>query len=126
LLLEKGADVNIQDRKGRVPLYYAVVSGQVEFAKLLIERGADVNVKEIFKRTLLHMAIQNGHFEVAKLLVGHGADVNDKARNDTPLHWAVGTGYLTKGDLSTVNLLIHAGAEVQAKDKGGFTPLHNA
>ena len=44
-LLNKGADVNAQDREGRTPLHYASERGHKDVAKLLIDKGADVNAK---------------------------------------------------------------------------------
>ena len=39
----------------------------------------------------------------------------------TPLHWMA-----TLGDIAGVNLLVHAGAEMDAQDIKGNTPLHEA
>jgi hypothetical protein len=39
-LLDRGADINARDWSLRTPLIYAVLAGDVEFARMLLERGA--------------------------------------------------------------------------------------
>lgn len=43
LLMEYGADVNVTDRTGRIPLIYAVESCHRENVKYLLDKGSDVN-----------------------------------------------------------------------------------
>ena len=70
LMLEHGADVNVQDRSGRTPLHDASYHGRVEGVRLLLEHGADVEVKSIGGRTALQEA---GNDKVVELLREHGA-----------------------------------------------------
>jgi hypothetical protein len=44
-ILEKGADVNIQDNEGKTPLMAAALYGRADIVKLFIESGADVNAR---------------------------------------------------------------------------------
>ncbi len=55
-----------------------------------------------------------------KLLIAQGADINVRSGGNgaTPLHYAA-----NKGALALVDLLIAGGAEVNAFDKSGWTPL---
>ena len=46
LLIEKGADVDAKDWKGRTALMGAALKGHTETVKLLIEKGADVNARD--------------------------------------------------------------------------------
>jgi ankyrin repeat protein len=41
LLLEKGANVNAADRRGRTPLLRASRNGHIDIVKLLLEKGCD-------------------------------------------------------------------------------------
>jgi ankyrin repeat protein len=43
LLLEKGADVNRENRHGNTALLFAAYEGSTEMVKLLLEAGANVN-----------------------------------------------------------------------------------
>ena len=49
LLIEQGANVNIQDESGNTPLHYAAANGKKDIVKYLLDNKADssiVNVKE--------------------------------------------------------------------------------
>ena len=66
-------------------------------------------------------AILNNRISKIKRLLKQGADVNAITRGDTPLLWAIAMGYY-----DIVKFLIDNGADVNAKDKTGWTPLHQA
>jgi hypothetical protein len=74
---------------------------------------------------LLHLAGFYGHPDVVDVLVARGADVRARAANDignTALH-AV---FAMSGDLRVAERLLAAGADVNARGGGGYTPLHLA
>jgi ankyrin repeat protein len=45
LLLERGADINVQNRIGLAPFHWASINGALEVVRLLLEHGADVEEK---------------------------------------------------------------------------------
>jgi ankyrin repeat protein len=81
LLLEKGADVNAQDKRGEPVLIQAVSSWanarfsvEAFFSSLvreLIARGADVNAKDTDGKTVLMRAQKNP--KIVRLLKKNGA-----------------------------------------------------
>jgi hypothetical protein len=73
LLLEHGADINMQDEDGWTPLYVASKNGVLEVLRLLLEHGADVEVRNNDGETPLQEAANGGHNEVVELLREHGA-----------------------------------------------------
>ncbi|WP_192954668.1 ankyrin repeat domain-containing protein [Gallaecimonas mangrovi] len=76
----------------------------------------------------LHLAAFFGAVEALALLIEKGADVNLAADNDTavrPLHSSV-AGVSAPLRLSCSGALLAAGADVNAKQTGGFTALHGA
>jgi len=80
LFIEKGADVNAIDDKGRPILILGILYKASEnVIKLIIQKGADVNVLDYKGRTILMLAILYKLSEnVIKLLIQKGADVNVK------------------------------------------------
>lgn len=75
--------------------------------------------------TMLHLAAFFGHEDVVALLLERGADphvVSENAMRNTPLHAAL-AGPL---GMDGVRRLLDAGADVNARQHGGYTPLHSA
>ena len=73
LLLEHGADINVQDNNGWTPLHSASYDGALEVVRVLLEHGADVEVKKNDRMTALQEAAGRGHEKVVELLREHGA-----------------------------------------------------
>ena len=85
------------------------------------------------KDTALHVAAAGYRVEIAKLLLDAGADPNSAQNHrwSRPLHYAA-DGYIVsklwneKNQVAMIRLLLEAGAEINAQDKNGATPLHRA
>lgn len=135
LLIECGADVNAKTDDGETPLVYAVFRDAVKIARFLMANGADVNAKDDESMSLLHYV---GSKALARLLIEKGLDVNaQSADGSTPLHtlflqpdrWgevarirnipSYNDGIL----LELVEYLISCGADVNAVNARGETPL---
>ena len=118
LLIAKGADVNVLVKGGWTPLDWA----NGEIADTLRKHGGKTG--DWFNAgKSIHIAARAGHIEAVKRHLA-GANVNAKAttagdRIDwTPLHEAA-----TEAHKEVVELLIASGADANAKDYGGDTPL---
>ena len=138
-LLNAGADVNAQDAQGRTLLMRVLDARRNRLMKLFLQRGAKINLRDQNGQTALHWAAKMRSVDVVKILLQRGANVNQRTlRGDTPLLLAVGELRVeesSKGDiftdgsdtgapaLSTVKILLRAGAKVSAKDAQGRTAL---
>ena len=76
-LIANGADVNVKNEGGYMPLHAAAEKNAAEFAKLLIANGADVNAKGEDGRTPLDFAIYYEHGGMQSLLRQHGGRCNE-------------------------------------------------
>ena len=83
--------------------------------------------------TALHLAAAGHRDECVRLLLAAGSDPNATTnhRRSSPLHYAA-DGYVTgscwdpKKQVMTIRTLLNAGADIEAQDKNGATPLHRA
>ncbi|KAN0131543.1 Ankyrin repeat-containing domain protein [Lactarius tabidus] len=125
LLLERGADVNAQDKDHGTPLHLASSLGILEIARLLLDHGATANVENIHGQTPLHLVSQGELFshenpDVAQLFLELGLKVNARDKDlTTPLHFAC-----SHGNFETALLLLDHGAGPNLPNADGETPLH--
>jgi len=125
LLLENRANVDAQTKDGRTALHIAASQGYTSVAWLLLENGATPTLRSNSGSTALHCAATEGHVDVAELLLTrkggtdlvHVADLEGR----TALHTAS-----SSGGTVMVKLLLDSGAQIDAQDREGYTPLHLA
>jgi len=141
--LAAGTDVNAKNRDGVTPLHTAAANDYKEIVELLIVEGANVNATNVDGWTPLFGAAVLGKNKIVELLIAKGANVN--AKNDdgeTPLD--IGThpktaallrkhggkhsifGAAAQGNIEAVKEHLADGADLDAQDTDGDTPLHHA
>jgi ankyrin repeat protein len=130
-LLAEGASANTADNAGHTVLMIALERQKIEIAHVLIAAKADLEAKDRDGATALIKAIQADYSPDAplvKLLLDAGANPNPTGwntlagKNLSPLVAASDVAYGSK----KVELLVAAGAKVNARDAAGRTPLHHA
>lgn len=100
LLLDNGANIDIQTWQMETALHMAIREFHLDAAKMLIERGANVNIKDNEGFTALHSAASFGYTDICKLLLEHGADINaDDLDGNTALYWAEENGHIEAREL---------------------------
>ena len=118
-LVENGANINVQDVDGDIPISWALARGHKDIAKLLIEKGADLNISNNNGYTLLHWAAFSSDGEIAQLFIDKGVNLNTvDFEHKTALHHAG-----ERENVEVAKVLIKAGADVELKDDYGRTPL---
>lgn len=153
LALELGVNVNARDRDGRTALQRAARSAGFEsdLWRFLVDRGGDpltvdnegltvldwaaiIGALDGFSRVPddlrkqaaarnIHAAAIHGDVEAVRAFLHQGADPNERHFRDgkTPLHWAA---MIRHTDVA--RLLIERGADVNAREANGKTPLLQA
>ncbi|RVE74379.1 hypothetical protein OJAV_G00021360 [Oryzias javanicus] len=119
LLLERGARLEIPNRRGMVPLLSAAKHGHTQVVELLLKQGADINVSDKQGRNALILAAAEGHTSTVELLMLKGAALSSADQEGlTALSWAC-----MKGQKGVVQLMVEAGADLNQPDRQGRTPL---
>ena len=130
VLLEAGADLEAKDAHGRTPLLAAFVDGRrydsVVVVEVLLSRGTNVHVRDAFGRTVVHFCALYDFLEVLGPVLAAGAGVDEKDNEGrTPLMYAASTQLKFEQYQDKIVLqLVRCGADVNAQDKLGLTPLH--
>lgn len=121
LLAANGVDMNADDS-----LSLAVFFGKLNSLNALVALGADINAREEDGATLLHTTVvsklnRDNKTQIIQRLLELGLDINavDDA-GETALHAAV------NDSIETINTLLAAGADINAKATLGNTPLIDA
>ena len=111
---------------GDLDLFEAAIVGDTVLIQRLIAKNPDlVSSYSVDGFTALHLAVFFGQPDAARLLLERGADVAARTTNalaNQPLHAAV-AGSNPQARLRCARLLVEAGAHVNARQSGGFTPL---
>lgn len=111
------------DLRGATPLLNAIWNRQHEVVDWLLARGVSLTARSHDGATVLHVAAagQAPGLITAGLAAGLSADVKDH-RGQRPLHYLKGRGGVSLR-IETIDLLVAAGAEVNATDRDGNSPV---
>ncbi|XP_071441619.1 fibronectin type 3 and ankyrin repeat domains protein 1-like [Hetaerina americana] len=123
LISSRMAAVDIYNTRGLTPLMEASATGDIGAMGILLWAGSNVEQGSAgVGKTALMISLQNGHIKAATKLCEAGAQWETKDRcGCTALHYAVEASQVEAVDFALVN-----GANIEAKDTYGWTPLMRA
>lgn len=122
ILLDKKADTQIKNDRGRTPLHIAVDRGNKDMIVLLLNYGADTTLLDKLSLTPFHIACSRKNVECVQLFLSIGVNVNAETEiGETSLHLACAVG-----NVQIVQLLLKSNILNDAKSVDGSTPLHIA
>ena len=109
------------DRKAFGDIYDNALcaASKIEAIKILVNEGFDINFVAGDGYTLLKSAVESNDFQLVKDLLLLGADTETSRTGDTALHKAIYMDYL-----DIAEFLLKVGANPNAEDVDGETPLH--
>ncbi len=118
------AVVNLQDSSLDTPLFYAIDGNLPQEVTLLLQKGASLTMANLLGNTPLHEAVRQGSPTLVSILLQAGASpaAVDKAGN-TPLQDLI---WVSADQPALGNLLLAAGANLEAKNLEGRTVLDQA
>lgn len=133
VFLNHGADIQVQG--GRV-LANAIERRMTGLTLRLLDRGADVGAaggSEDFPRMLpllmaAYRCTSDAELEIPRRLLARGADPRSRDEPDhmTALHWLANRSEWGENTVAFAQLLLDHGADVNARDGQGLTPLNTA
>jgi len=132
-LIERGVDLDAQDKNGRTALHQAIDHcASFRHMETLLRAGANPNLQDRWGNTALHLAVRMLNQKMVNLLLERGADVDSLNNSgDTPLHGLTSSGSRPSIlDPDIMNLfmecikhLLRAGADPNIRNSRHETPL---
>ena len=140
-LVQAGADVHARNDKGETPLHLARAHGNRPAMRVLLNTGADPDARDNAGRPADPVCQWGGRGDSFRgwnflayapvesvrgcLESGMPADARHE-QGATPLGWIVSTLGCCADFKNVLAAFVAAGADVDARDDGGHTPLHRA
>lgn len=156
ILVEAGANVDIQNDEGQTPLHIVSWEGDEVMLKIFYQGKANPNITDKMDRSPLHVAAERGHTNIVEVLTekfksnvlartkdgstllyvasqcGHPETALAFLKKGVPLHMPNKSGAVClhaaakRGHTAVVKALLLKGAQVDATTKDGLTALHVA
>lgn len=125
-LVGQGVDVNSRGTSNATPLFWAMRDYH-GFVKLL-ELGADPNVLYDDGGSVIHWAVQHEDLRFLKAALAHGGNPDLRSSgmwSRTPIFMVI-TGVASERQIGVAEVLLDAGADINARNAFGDTPTLSA
>lgn len=93
-LLNRGADINYQNKLGLTALNGAALGGNLEIFRYLVARGSDPQVKDQLGGTVLTFAQHNGHQQIVDFILEQHGEISTNFSDWDALYSAAYSGDL--------------------------------
>lgn len=115
MLIEHGADVNLQNDSLKTPLMIACFYGRINFIKELRANNASYELRDKVGMYSIHYAVDGGNVSALEYILMDGAETNvcDKLNGWTPLLRAASVNC----QANVASMLIRHGADINVMDK---------
>ena len=120
-LSERAADINGRNKKGVTPLAQAVERRNTAHIGFFASRGADIHAEDIDGNTPFTRALE-ANLDIIKLLINASTVNTRDSLGNTPLHIAV----FKQAAPEYIRFLLDSGAEINARNRNGDSPLYTA
>ena len=118
------SELNRRDANGWTGLQWAARRGDIETVRSLLAAGTDPNILNNAGSSALYYAAKRGDINIVDYLLTHGAKINPRNNYQcTPLNYMFTEPSVRPPDLTCLERLITAGAEIDAQDYQGATPV---
>uniref|UniRef100_A0A8C6D289 Espin n=1 Tax=Moschus moschiferus TaxID=68415 RepID=A0A8C6D289_MOSMO len=117
LVQECDADPHLSAHDGMTPLHAAAQMGHISVIVWLVScTNVSLSEKDKDGATAMHFAASRGHAKVLSWLLLHGGEIAADLWGGTPLHDAA-----ENGELECCQILVVNGAELDVRDRDGYT-----
>ncbi len=144
MLINAGVNLTLKDFSGKGPLTYAVINKNTKLVELFLQKDSSLALEQDAEgNTPLMLAAKYGHEDIAELLIAYSGNLNTKNfKGETA--WQIAEAYereklvlklhpefqlfakILKKDIAGIKEITNLGANLNAQDSQGISPLLSA